>query len=73
MPVVYKVMVRCPQTAKSVDSGIRTTGRETVSGGLFRNGTLHCSHCGNMHSLGSNCYLDVERVSSADTLWRPNR
>ena len=73
MPVVYKVMVRCPQTGKPVDSGIRTTGRETVSSGLSRNGTVRCSHCGTMHSLDSNCYLDVERITSTDALWRPNR
>jgi len=73
MPVVYKVMLRCPQTGEPVDSGIRTTGRETVTGGLVRDGIVRCSHCGTMHSLGSDCYLDVERITSTDALWRPNR
>ena len=73
MALAYKVMVRCPETGRRIDSGIRTSGREAINSGLFQSGTISCPHCGHLHSFESNSFLDVDRASSVTGLWRPNR
>jgi hypothetical protein len=73
MASAYKIMVRCPATGHMVDSGMRTSGREILSSGLFRNGVMSCPHCREVHPLGVNSYLDVDRNVSISGLWRPNK
>jgi hypothetical protein len=73
MALIYRIMVRCPDTGKVIDSGIRTSGRETVNSGLLQAGSLGCPYCHKLHSYESNSYLEVESMDSADGLWRPNR
>jgi hypothetical protein len=69
----YRIMVRCPVTGKAIDSGIRTSGRDVLSEGLFRTGTVGCPHCGGLHSFADNGYRELERVTGSNDLWRPNR
>jgi len=70
----YRIMIRCPATGKKLDSGIRTSGRETVSSGLFQDGGyVACRHCSQLHSMEQNSYLELERTASSAALWRPNR
>jgi len=73
MASAYKIMVRCPVTEHLTDSGIRTSGREAVSSGLFRNGVMLCPHCREVHPLGDNSFLDVDRDSSVSGLWQTNK
>lgn len=73
MAMIFRIMVRCPDTGNASDSGIRTSGREAVSSGLLQTGMLGCPYCHKLHSFESNSYLDVESRDSADDLWRPNR
>ena len=69
----YRVMVRCPATGQMVDSGMRTSGREVLSSGLFQNGVMFCPHCRENHPLGENSFLDADPQASVGGLWRPNR
>jgi hypothetical protein len=73
MALRYKIMVQCPVSGKRIDSGIRTTGREALSSGLFQDGSVACPHCGQMHTFESNCFLDVEQTLASNRPWRPNR
>jgi hypothetical protein len=73
MAQIFRILVCCPDTGKPIDTGIRTSGRETVSGGLLQAGILSCPHCGKIHSFDRNSYLDVLQNAEGDELWRPNR
>jgi hypothetical protein len=73
MASAYKILIRCPSTGHMTDSGIRTSGREALSSGLFQNGVMLCPHCREVHPLGVNSYLDVDQDSSVGGLWRPNK
>ena len=73
MAPVYRIMVRCPATGKMIDSGIRTSGRETANNALFNGSTVSCPYCRQLHSLQKNSCLDVVSSSAAKSLWRPNR
>jgi hypothetical protein len=72
MALVYWIMVRCPDSGKPIDSGIRTTGREAVSSGLFQAATVSCPYCHQIHSFKDNGYLDIQQASFPGP-WRPNR
>ncbi len=73
MAIIYRIMVRCPATGKAIDSQIRTSGRETINGGLLEQGTVSCPHCHQLHSFSGNSYLDFGRITRVNSLWRPNR
>ncbi len=68
----YRIMLRCPATGKSIDSGIRTSGRDVLREGLYRNGTISCPHCGQLHSFVDHSFREVEGVAATSDLWRPN-
>lgn len=72
MALTYRIVVQCPVTGRMIDSGIRTSGREAVSSGLFQDGTVSCPHCRQIHSFENNSYLDVDRATPVIGLWRPN-
>ncbi len=72
MALTYRIAVKCPVTGRMIDSGIRTSGRETVSSGLFHNGMISCPHCHQIHQFENNSYLDVDRAAPRNGLWRPN-
>jgi hypothetical protein len=73
MAPVYQIVIQCPVTGRLIDRGIRTSGREAVSSGLFQAGTVSCPYCSQMHALENNSYLDMDRAASVNGLWRPNR
>ncbi len=73
MALIYRVTLRCPNTGKTIDSGVRTTGREALSSGLYDDGSIVCPHCGQVHTFKGNSYLDVDKVAPAKGLWRPNQ
>ncbi len=72
MAQAYKIVVRCPVTGKEFDTGIRTSGRDALGSGAYQDGSVNCLHCGGFHSLDGNAFLQIEPISAADALWRPN-
>ncbi len=72
MAQVFKVVVRCPVSGREYDTGIRTSGREVLSSGVYQDGMAQCPHCGGSHSLDGNSFLRLDTVATADSLWRPN-
>jgi hypothetical protein len=68
----YTLMVRCPETGLTVDTGVKTSGREALNGGVFRKGRQLCPHCGQVHSYDRDAFLTVDRDASSQDLWRPN-
>ena len=72
MSTSYAVLIRCPETGKSSDTGIRTTGRESLNTPVFLDGRAFCSHCGQAHAYEGNAYLSVESSSPGQDGWRPN-
>lgn len=71
--MTYKLMIRCPVTGKIFDSGIRTSGRETLNSGLMLEGKASCGYCRQIHPFNGNSSLDVEEGANETRLWRPNR
>jgi hypothetical protein len=72
MAVLFKVMIRCPSTGEVFDTGIRTTGREALNNNAYRQGMASCSKCGKFHSLDDDAFMEVEKRTDTETLWRPN-
>ncbi len=72
MAQVYKVMVRCPKTQEALDTGIRTSGRDALSGNLYRAGTVHCRFCGQTHRFDGNAFVQPDTTELRNDLWRPN-
>jgi len=69
----YRIVVRCPETGRDIDRGMRTSGRETLNSRLMAAGTVQCPHCGQAHNLRENSFLDSIGTSHVNGLWRPNR
>ena len=72
MAQIYKVIIRCPRTLKTQDTGIRTSGRESLSGDMYDAGVIRCSQCREFHAVTTHGFLDLERTSLEHDLWRPN-
>jgi hypothetical protein len=72
MAMLFKVMMRCPSTSEVFDTGIHTTGREALNNNAYRQGMMSCRICGKFHSLDEDAFMEVEKKTNADTLWRPN-
>jgi hypothetical protein len=66
-------MIRCPKTGKAADSGIRTSGREAISSGLYYGQAFACPYCRELHLVERDSFLDVDTAAAAQGLWRPNR
>jgi hypothetical protein len=66
-------MLRCPETLKISDTGITTSGRESLNGSLYEEGTLKCPFCKKVHHLREEAFLKLESESRRDHLWRPNQ
>ena len=69
----YKLMVRCPETSKTVDTGITTSGREALNGSLYQDGNLRCPFCSKVHLFRDEAFLKLLNESTRDQLWRPNQ
>jgi hypothetical protein len=70
---LIKIKLRCPVTTKAFDTGMRTTGREALTNNVFRQGTISCVFCDQLHSLDQNAFFEAEpNGQSSDALWRPN-
>ena len=72
MGVLFRIMMRCPTTGETIDTGIRTGGREALNSDAYRQGMVSCGKCGKFHSLDDDAFMEVEKRTDADTLWRPN-
>jgi hypothetical protein len=72
MAQVYRVMVQCPHTKNVLDTGIRTSGRESLNGNAYRDGTVTCHHCGQLHSIEETGFLKLDTNGAGDDIWRPN-
>jgi hypothetical protein len=72
MAETYRILLLCPVTRKVIDTGIRTSGREVLSSGIYQDGTAKCPYCGGFHSFEGSAYLQIESNSASDSLWRPN-
>jgi hypothetical protein len=72
MQEVFKIIIRCPATRGTVDSGLRISGREALTNNSHRHGMVSCSHCGEFHSLETDSFLELDRILAGDDLWRPN-
>ncbi len=72
MPQIYRVMVRCPQTKYITDTGIRTSGRESLSSNAYGDGAISCLFCRQLHFLDENGFLELDQSKAGDALWRPN-
>ena len=72
MAQAFRIMLRCPVTQETVDTGIRTSGREALTGGLYRDATAHCRHCRQFHPFEGNAFVEVDAAGLPDGLWRPN-
>jgi hypothetical protein len=73
MATIYKVMVRCPSSHDSIDTGLRTSGRESMSSEIYAAGSFFCPGCRTFHSLRDAGYLDVTAERLEQDAWRPNR
>jgi hypothetical protein len=73
MAKMYKVMVRCPRSHDSIDTGLRTSGRESLSSEIYAAGSFFCPACRTFHSLRDAGYLDVAAEALGQDVWRPNR
>jgi hypothetical protein len=72
MAQVCKIMARCPISHRSIDTGIRTTGRESLSSDIYEGGGVLCPDCRRFHRLSDEGFLDVARETVEESLWRPN-
>ena len=72
MAQVYKVMVRCPRTQQTLDTGIRTSGRDVLTSNIYRSGKASCRYCGQVHPFEGNAFVEPELAQLASDLWRPN-
>jgi hypothetical protein len=64
--------VRCPATQQVIDTGIRTSGRDALTSGLYRDATAHCSHCRQLHPFEGNAFVEADAPALSNGLWRPN-
>jgi hypothetical protein len=68
---MYKVMIRCPVSSHEVDTGIRTTGRESLSSDISEGGVL-CPDCQRFHKLSDEGFFSVAEETLPKQAWRPN-
>jgi hypothetical protein len=71
MHPAFRVMVRCSLAQRDFDTGIRTSGREVLSSGIY-DGKVTCPLCNQSHFLQDNAFLALDEVQSDEALWRPN-
>jgi hypothetical protein len=67
-----RIMMLCPTTRKSFDTGIRTSGRDVLGSDLYDDAQFACPYCGQLHEAKGNAYPAIEFNEGAGALWRPN-
>ncbi len=72
MAQIYRVIVRCPQTKRDLDTGIRTSSREALNNDAYQWGRIGCRFCNQFHSIETDAFLEPDKVRPGDSLWRPN-
>ncbi len=72
MAQVYTIMARCPVSQRSIDTGIRTTGRESLSSDLYEGGGVLCPDCHRCHRLSDEGYISIAEETLGQEVWRPN-
>jgi|MudIll2142460700_1097286.scaffolds.fasta_scaffold84827_3 hypothetical protein len=72
MARVYKITVRCPISHSNIDTGIRTTGRESLSSDIYEGGGVFCPDCHRFHGLRDEGFLSVAEETPGEQAWRPN-
>jgi hypothetical protein len=71
MVQIFRILVRCPVTKETVDTGIRTSGREVLNSDIYGPCRVHCRHCGGMHGL-HDAFPVISEETSLQEIWRPN-
>ena len=71
MAQIYRVLLRCPVNRRTFDTGIRTSGRESLNGEAYE-GNVRCAECRQSHPLLPNAFFDAEPEPLPHDLWRPN-
>ncbi len=69
---IFRVMVWCPKTLKTLDTGIRTSGRESLSSSVYDGGRIRCAECGQFHSVLEHGFFALACERLSHELWRPN-
>jgi hypothetical protein len=72
MAKTFKVLVRCPKSGKSLQTGVETYSREALNTTVFQDAQVYCQDCQVFHPYDGNAYLDVIDDRSTQDLWRPN-
>ncbi len=72
MAHVFKLLVCCPKTLKALDTGIRTSGRESLSSSVYDGGRIRCTECHQFHSVLEHGFFALDRERLVHPLWRPN-
>jgi hypothetical protein len=72
MADMYKVMIRCPVSSTEIDTGIRTSGRESLSSDIYEGGGVLCPDCHRFHRLSDEGFLGVAEETLGQQVWRPN-
>ncbi len=71
MTEILRILMRCPVTNQMLDTGIMVSGREVLNSEIYRDGKIHCRHCGQTHSMES-AFPEVIEEQWFDEVWRPN-
>jgi endogenous inhibitor of DNA gyrase (YacG/DUF329 family) len=71
---VLRVMIRCPNTGRAVDTGVETTSQEEFASEVLVGQSVACPHCGQTHTWSKpDAFLLVDDdPSTPASLWRPN-
>jgi hypothetical protein len=60
-------------TGRLLESGMRTSGRETLNSGLLRESRIYCRHCHALHGYDQHAYFNRHGADAGTGLWRPNK
>jgi len=71
---VLRVMIRCPATNRTVDTGIETTSPEEFASEVLLGCKVECPHCNTVHAWRKEdaFLLADDTPSTGAALWRPN-
>jgi hypothetical protein len=72
MSQIFRIMVRCPTTGNLLDTGITTSGRESLNNDLFEEGKVSCRYCRQSHDFQQHAFLSAQQDSFPNGPWRPN-
>ncbi len=72
MAQLYEVVLRCPVTRNTLETGIRTSGRDVLTSGIYSDGRFNCRFCRQFHLFEGNAFVRPAADIAGADLWRPN-